>query len=236
LSAQIDELSSVAAKLAEDITELNDAVAAINADVAERAKQRQEEKEQNSATIADAQEASAAVAEAVKVLKEFYAKAADATAFIQPTSFAQRSSKQPLTFDEPYQGMQAGKGGVLGMLDVIASDFARLEADTSAAEDEAVREFEAFSNEAAENKAVKETEARHKGFKKTRAVRDLNQAKKDLEATQAELDAALEHFEKLKPTCVGETPGYENRVARRKEEIASLQEALTILSGEDVGL
>ena len=42
------------------------------------------------------------------------------------------------------------------------------------------------------------------------------------------------YFEKLKPDCVNANVSYEDRVARRKEEIASLQEALKILNGEDI--
>merc|ERR1712217_485446 len=57
---------------------------------------------------------------------------------------------------------------------------------------------------------------------------------KDLEATQKELDAALAYFDKLKPSCVDAGVSYEDRVARRKEEIESLQEALRILNGEDL--
>ena len=55
-------------------------------------------------------------AQALTVLKEFYAKAAEATAFIQ---------QKPEIFDKPYKGMGAEGGGVVGMLEVIESDFAR---------------------------------------------------------------------------------------------------------------
>jgi len=62
----------------------------------------------------------------------------------------------------------------------------------------------------------------------------LTELGKDLETTQAELDAALDYYEKLKPDCVDQGLSYEDRVARRKEEIVSLQEALKILSGSDI--
>ena len=58
----------------------------------------------------------------------------------------------------------------------------------------------------------------------------------DLEGTQKELDAALAYFDKLKPSCVDSGVSYEDRVARRKEEIESLQEALKILNGEDMAI
>merc|ERR1719517_173810 len=89
---------------------------------------RQEEKATNEETIRDSQEAQTAVSQAITVLKEFYAKAGDATALLQQQPAA------PEIFDSPYKGMQSENGGVVGMLEVIESDFARLEADTKAAE------------------------------------------------------------------------------------------------------
>merc|ERR1711953_747399 len=134
LHAEIDQLEASIAKLTEDITDLTNAVAELDAAVAKATKLRQEEKAKNTETIADAQEAQTAVAQALTVLKEFYAKAAEATAFVQ------QDPEAPEIFDKPYQGMQAENGGVVGMLEVIESDFARLEADTKAAEASAQKE------------------------------------------------------------------------------------------------
>merc|ERR1719393_222388 len=75
LHAEIDELQSSIAKLTEEITELTEAVAALDAAVAKATKIREEEKATNTATIKDATEAQTAVAQALTVLKEFYAKA-----------------------------------------------------------------------------------------------------------------------------------------------------------------
>merc|ERR1719387_726772 len=43
----------------------------------------------------------------------------------------------PPTFDEEYTGMGDSAGGVVGLLEVIQADFARLEAETTTAEDTA---------------------------------------------------------------------------------------------------
>ena len=45
------------------------------------------------------------------------------------------------------------------------------------------------------------------------------------DVTSQELTAALAYYGKLKPSCVDSGISYEERVARRKEDIASLQEA-----------
>merc|ERR1712199_118511 len=137
LNAEIDQLTSSIAKLTEDISELTKAVADLDAAMAKATKLRQEEKAKNTETISDAQEAQTAVAQALTVLKEFYAKAAESTALIQ----------EPEVFDEPYKGMGGESGGVVGMLEVIESDFARLEAETKAAEKTAQEEYDQFKHD-----------------------------------------------------------------------------------------
>merc|ERR1719198_276933 len=103
LHAEIDQLEASIAKLTEDIGELTQAVAELDAAMAKATKLRTEEKAKNTETISDAGEAQTAVAQALTVLKEFYAKAAEATAFVQ----------QPEIFDEPYKGMGGENGGVV---------------------------------------------------------------------------------------------------------------------------
>jgi cell division septum initiation protein DivIVA len=224
LHAEIDELEASIAKLTEDITSLTEAVAELDAAVSEATKLRNEEKAKNTETISDSQEAQTAVAQALTVLKEFYAKAAEATAFVQ----------EPEIFDEPYKGMGGESGGVVGMLEVIESDFARLEADTKAAEASAQKEYDEFMTDSEVDKTKKSTDIEHKTAKKQDEEQALTTKKSDLEGTQKELDAALAYFDKLKPSCVDSGVSYEDRVARRKEEIESLQEALKILNGEDL--
>jgi len=226
LHAEIDQLEASIAKLTEDITELTKAVAELDAAMAKATKLRSEEKATNTETIADSEAAQTAVAQALTVLKEFYAKAAEATAFVQ--------TKDPEIFDSEYKGMQAGNGGVVGMLEVIESDFARLEADTKASEASAQKEYDGFMTDSKVDKADKSASIEHKTAKKQDEEQALTVNREDLEGTQKELDAALAYFDKLKPSCVDSGVSYEDRVARRKEEIESLQEALKILNGEDI--
>jgi len=228
LHAEIDQLEASIAKLTEEITELTKAVADLDAAMAEATTLRQEEKAKNEQTIKDAQEAQTAVAQALTVLKEFYAKAGDATAFVQ------QQPEMPEIFDSPYKGMQSENGGVVGMLEVIESDFARLEADTKAAEASAQKEYDTFMTDSKVDKEAKTKDIEHKTAKKQDETQALTVKREDLEGTQKELDAALAYFDKLKPSCVDAGVSYEDRVARRKEEIESLQEALRILNGEDI--
>jgi len=227
LHAEIDQLEASIAKLTEDITDLTKSVSELDAAMSKATKLRQEEKAKNTETISDADAAQTAVAQALTVLKEFYAKAGEATALVQ-------TNAEPEIFDSEYKGMQSENGGVVGMLEVIESDFARLESDTKAAEATAQKEYDGFMTESKVDKSAKSTDIEHKTAKKQDQEQALTTNKEDLEGTQKELDAALAYFDKLKPSCVDSGVSYEDRVARRKEEIESLQEALKILNGEDI--
>jgi len=224
LHSEIDELQASIAKLTHSITELTQQVADIDAAVADASKIREAEKTKNTETIKDAEEAQTAVAQAVTVLKEFYAKAADATSLAQ----------QPETFDTAYKGMGAQSGGVVGILEVIQSDFARLQSETESAESQGQKEFDTFMEDSAVDKSAKTKDLEHKASKKQNEEQSVAEKKTDLENGQKELDAALAYYDKLKPSCVDSGVSYDDRVQRRKEEIQSLQEALKILNGEDV--
>merc|ERR1719217_890059 len=225
LTADIDELSSSVTSLTEELADLGAQLAELNNAIEKATAVRNAEKRKNRETIKDAQDAQDAVAKALTVLKEFYDKAAQATAFTQePEIFS----------DEPYKGMGGESGGVVGMIEVIQSDFARLESETSAAEAEAVKQYAEFMDDSNIDKAHKSKDIEHKSETKQTQETALQQKKADLDGTQKELDAALAYYEKLKPDCVDSGVSYEDRVKQRKEEIESLQTALRILNGEDI--
>merc|ERR1719161_313339 len=153
----------------------------------------------NTATIEDAKVAQEAVTQALSVLKEFYDKAATATALSQqakpegPIAYDSRALAilgggagaamvqvpgAPETFDDkPYTGM--ANGGVMGMLEVIQSDFARLLSETTATESESAKEYEEFSSDSAADKAQKSTDSKNKGAEKTKKESEIASAKKD---------------------------------------------------------
>merc|ERR1740123_2187356 len=120
------------------------------------------------------------------------------------------------------------------MLEVIESDFARLDVETSASEIQAAAAFKKYVNSTKEDKAVAEAEVDHKQGKLERTRQVLSSTKNDLDQTQAELDAAEKYFEKLKPSCVDSGISWTERIKRREEEMQSLKEAYKILTGEEV--
>lgn len=137
------------------------------------------------------------------------------------------------TFGETYKGQQAEAGGVLAMLEVIASDFANLEADTRAAEMQAIKIYEDFMNDSKKSHAVKSKSIQMFTSDKQGAEAKLASDTKDIKASQDELLAADRYYEKLKPTCVDTGISYEERVKQREAELQSLKDALKILEGAD---
>merc|ERR1719379_2703963 len=150
LKALIEQLTADVAKLASEISDLSNAIAANDAAMTKATEIRTTEKEKNTQTIADAKAGKEAVQRAISVLKTFYDKAGKATAFVQ----------QPETFDKPYTGMEGG--GVMGMLEVCESDFARLESDTTNGEAESQKVYEEFMADSTADKAAKDEDLKKK--------------------------------------------------------------------------
>jgi len=236
LSAEIEKGTALSAQLATEISDLSEAIAQLKKAMAEATELRAEEKEKNAAIVGDAKEAQTAVEAAIKVLKDFYDNPTGAALLQSMNQAASLAQEMKAASKEPYTGMQSESGGIIGMLEVILSDFARLQTDTETAEDEAETAYTKFMNESEEDEAVKTTTMKHLEAKKQRTDEAVAQAKKELELTQEELDAALAYFEKLKPDCLDTGLSYEERVRKRKEEIVSLQEAYKILDGEEVAM
>merc|ERR1711920_967281 len=68
----------------------------------------------------------------------------------------------PETFDKPYQGMFPEGGTIVDFLEVVLSDFARLEAETATSEATQQQEHDKFMFESKKAKALKENEKAHK--------------------------------------------------------------------------
>jgi hypothetical protein len=214
---QIDTMASTLATLAKEQQDLNKAVSEAEA-------QRNAEAKENADTIADAKAGQRAIKQALVVLKEFYAS--------QGGEDAALLQSQQVPEMKEYKGMQSEKGGVIGMLEVIESDFARLEADTTAAEVSAARDHATFMADAtADLKQKHDAEVKTK-LEKDQAEFDQGRTNKELKAVEEELAKANEYYETLKPSCLEVHVSYEERVKRREEEIAALKQAHEILESK----
>merc|ERR1719482_2679373 len=138
LEAKRDKLTEDLAVLTKEIKELEAA-----RDKAE--KERAEEKAESEATITEASAGLEATEMAIDILDKFY-KAAANKAKVDPTALVQGplDDMPDSGFDagETYAGAQGTSGGILGMLDVIKSDFIRTIEGTRDAEAEAEKDHE----------------------------------------------------------------------------------------------
>jgi hypothetical protein len=234
LTAELESQNALLEKLTTEITELSDEVSEIKGQQKKATDIRMEEKKTNAATVADAKVAQDAVEKAISILREFYASVAAGSALVQGATGLKQQMRQAVSLD-PYKGMQATSGGIFGMLEVVLSDFARLETETQQAESVAQTEYDKFMDEANENAAVKETEINHKSGQKDTCVQTISDLEKNLKLTQSELDKALDYYATLKARCVDTGFSYAERKKMREEEIQSLQEALKVLTGEELG-
>jgi len=224
-------------------------LAALQKSVTEATDLRNAEKATNAETVTDAKAAQAAVEAGTAVLKEYYAKALKATAFVQVPNMGSdewdalanpafegtidKGHKEGMqTFGQTYNGNQDGAAGVMALLEVILSDFATLEADTMSSEAASQQAFEDFMTESKKTKAVKNEQVEMSTADKIKAEAKLVEDTADMKATQDQLLAAERYYEKLVPQCIDQGMTFEERTAAREEEIKSLKEALSILSSQ----
>merc|ERR1740117_440378 len=222
LAAAVEDGKATIMMLTEEVATLTKEVADLDASVAEATKIRSEEKATNKVTVADSEAAQSAVAAATAGLKTFYEKASLATGLLQtdarrPTmgsdewdALANPNFKGTIdkghkagqqTFGKKYTGQQDSAGGVMAMLDVIASDFANVEADAKASEAKAQETFDDFMVESKRTKATKLKKVEMDEADKATAENKLQEDTKDMKGTQDELIAADRYYEKL-PQCI----------------------------------
>jgi len=208
LTAKIDSMSNKIATLLQEQDDLTKAMGEATSD-------RAAEKKENTATIADAAAGSEAVKSALVVLRDFYS--------------TQASLIQQAPAMKVYGGMGSANGGVVGMLEVIVSDFVRLEAETKAAETQAASEYDAFMRDAKADKIMKHKEEVKTKLEKDQAEFDRENAKKMLAGVNEELSKANSYYEQLKPECTEVQVSYEERAQGRKDEIQALKDAYATL-------
>jgi len=233
LSAETVVLKAKKAELEEEIDMLNSSIISLTANLANATAIRGEEKEENLVTVEEATKGLEAVTKAIGILKAFYKNAAKATALIQKASPVDEDTAGA-GFKGNYGGKQESATGIIGLLEVIKSDFERTIRNTKASEKEAAADFVKFDRVSKADMGGKDTKMNLDI--EDLATTDTNIAKtlEDLTNAQGLLDKALKEIEALKPMCIDTTMSYEKRVELRDQEIAALKNALCILDTEGV--
>jgi len=218
-------------KLTEEIATLTKEIDELESALSKTTKERNDESAENAATVSEAQEGQAAVEQAIGVLEKFYKTAAKAEVFVQ-TSSKQVPDMPDAGFSGANKGSQSASTGILGMLDVIKSDFVRTIKETEKAEKAAAKEFMEFETTTKVSLGTKKVSKSAKEGELTETEASIDEDNTSLTEEQSLLDKAVQEIIELQPACVDTGMSYEERVAKREQEIEALKEALCTLDKE----
>jgi hypothetical protein len=229
-NSQMAELEALRDKLAEEIDVLAKEIAGLIGMRDEAEAERAEEKAENKATVMEAEEGLGAVNMVIDILNKFYKTVAKETVF----SLAQRgpyedAPEQSFKIGDAYKGAQSTATGIIGMFEVMKADFERTIAETEYAEEQAEQDHLKFMTETGKSLVSKKMAKSEKEQYKANAIEKLNKATEDLDTQTEILITSINELLELKPVCIDTGMSYDERVARRDEEIAALNKALCIL-------
>merc|ERR1719247_3225697 len=135
LNAKMAKLAALSDKLEEELKTLNEEIKELQTAQADAEKARKEESAENDNTVKEAKAGLDAVKMAIDILDKFYKTSAKASVDL---SLAQGplDDAPDAGFDngEAYKGAGAESGGIIGMMEVIQSDFERTISETKKAE------------------------------------------------------------------------------------------------------
>merc|ERR550537_1523415 len=216
LSTKIDQATAKIAKLKEEVATLEAELAEIAKVQAEADKLRANEKEAWGNAKSDFEQGLEGVRMALDVLRDYYANN-DEALLQQPTGHTKATGAST---------------GIIGMLEVIESDFSKMLAEGQATEDQAQKEYDTLTKDNEVATATKTTEAEYKTKDSKETAARLAGLQDDKGVAEKEYSAIMEYWEKLQPMCVAKPEPYAERKKRREAEIAGLKEALQILENE----
>jgi len=223
-------------KLQENIETLTAEKDQLEKDLQKASDIRDAEKAENETTLQDAKAGHEAVKSAIDIIAQFYGTAKNAVK--SDKDFEQFLQQGPSAdnlpdagFDEEYGASQDASVGVLGMLDVIKGDFERTISTTDATEKEQAADFLEFKTTTNSSIAEKKSSISQYDGELTETKSEIADNTETMDAANTALDHAVQELVELHAACDtnANTMSYEERVARREEEIAALKDAFGIL-------
>jgi chromosome segregation ATPase len=224
VTAKIDQAAATSAKRKEQVKELQAQLAALAKEQAEMDSIRSEQHADYTKAKADLELGLSGVGKALDVLRDYYGGASliqDDTAFMQ----------QPAKPEKHSQKTGAGQS-IIGILEVCESDFSDNLAKEEMAESDAASEYEKITQENKVAKTTKDQDVKYKTQEFKSLDKEIAELTGDKDTLSTELGAVNEYYSKLRERCVAKPESYEDRKARREEEINGLKEALQTLEEE----
>jgi len=209
LSTKIDQMAAKSAHLKERASEHQKQLAAVAAAQAGMGKMRQSENAAYETDKAELEQGIEGVQTALKVLRDYYGQASDS-----------------------HDAAGGAGSGIIGLLEVVESDFTKGLAEMVSTEDAAASSYARATKENELETAEKSQDLKFESKEAAQLDKAVVEAKADRSGAQDELDANLEYLAKLKEQCTAKAEPYAERKARREAEIAGLHQALEILEGQ----
>merc|ERR1719382_1209786 len=219
LTSKIDSAAARSAGLKQEVKELQAELAALAKLQAEMDKIRSESHADYVQAKADLELGLEGVRKALSVLRDYYG--GSAAAFVQ----------QPAR-PELHEKAEGAGSSIIGILEVVESDFANNLAKEETEEADAASEYEKTTQENKVTSTLKDQEVKYKTQEFTGLDKSIAELTADRESTDAELSAVNEYYAKIKDRCIAKPETYEERQRRRAAEIKGLKEALAILNDE----
>merc|ERR1719145_296561 len=219
LTAKIDVANAKSADLKKQVKELQAELAALAKLQAEMDKTRQEEHAAFVQAKADLELGLEGVRGALTILREYYGGA----------SFVQQPRPE---MPELHTKATGAGNSIIGILEVVESDFAKNLATETTEEDDAEAQYQKITQENKVTKTMKEQDSKYKTQEFTTLDKNIASMTADRETANTELSAVMDYYDKVKDRCIAKPETYEQRKARREAEIQGLKNALSILEDE----
>jgi len=208
MSAKIDKLSSKSKILKSEVAGLEAQLGELISSQAEMDKIRLEEKGNFEVNHVELNRNLVGIQKALKVLTEYYAKPS-------------------------FHGNSDGAStGIIGLLEVCEADFSKEIAEISDAEATSAYTYEQESKENELTKLAKEQDVKYKTKASLGLDKSVSEYTSDRSGVQTELSAVNEYLKELNARCSGRAESYSERKTRREEEIAGLNDAMSVLENE----
>merc|ERR1719265_2371668 len=199
LTSKIDVASARSADLKEEVKELQKELAELAETQAEMDKVREDTHAAFVTAKADLEEGLEGIRGALSVLREYYQ--ADAELLQQSGGFG-AFMQQPAPPTSTHSKASGAGGGIISMLEVIESDFAKNLAQEEEEEAAAQSAYDKLTQENKVTKTLKEQDVKYKTKEFTSLDKEVAELSGDRDGAQTELDAVLEYYEKIKDQCI----------------------------------
>merc|ERR1719150_2932096 len=133
---------------------------------------------------------------------------------------------------EHHEAATGAGGSIIGILEVVESDFAKNLATEEAEEADAQSEYEKTTQENEVTRTLKEQDVKYSTQEFKGLDKSIAEFSSDRQTENTELSAVLEYYGKIKERCIAKPETYGERQRRRQEEISGLKQALSILEDE----